>query len=455
MRKITTDKAYIIGLIIGGGRIDNNTLQITLPYKKWGDLAFEPERAGGIAGDILMRLNPILSTTYGMETSYTISKDWKIRCTQITETLKKDLVQLALPSSGEMRLNANLKGVIPALKSDEHKKRFIAGLVDTVGSLAKSHRRFNDAFQIISFEFKGDNFELVKDVANIFHSLECPPDQILWNHPNQHSGTDRYYRSWKKGFKIRVSLADYIFKGSFVFESKKLSATENSKQHKGVTRNKKQIIQEPGRITLHKDQNAQWLPEKIRGGLYLHNIHFNGVFGVKIETDTIIKNFLCQPEKYFCPFTCLTKGTREEIDKIINLEEYLKQTTYHSLYTSVNHLLDQVNSDSNYFYGNTPKDGFPQNYVLQAVAYIIAAPQGKTRGKKVSGNYKDILNNNLTQQIQIQIPDRGTCLRITANGFSTLIGYVNEEFNKTLITSSIGSSKITVREPTFIECVKL
>ena len=34
MVRINTDKAYIIGLIVGGGRIDGQTLQITLPYKK-------------------------------------------------------------------------------------------------------------------------------------------------------------------------------------------------------------------------------------------------------------------------------------------------------------------------------------------------------------------------------------------------------------------------------------
>ena len=56
---LTTDKAYLLGLLVGGGIISKKSFQIILPYKKWGDLKVNPERAGEIASDILSTLNPI------------------------------------------------------------------------------------------------------------------------------------------------------------------------------------------------------------------------------------------------------------------------------------------------------------------------------------------------------------------------------------------------------------
>ena len=265
MVKIDTDKAYLLGLLVGGGVIHNKSLQIILPYKKWGSLEFEPSRAGGIAKDILSRINPMWEAHYKMNVSYKIGTDWKITSSNITDSLFSDLSDLGLPIVGEMRVNACLNKLIPVLSTDEHKKRFVAGLVDTIGSLAKSHRRFTSDFQIISFEFKGQNFGLVGDVAEILFSLGCPPDQILWNHPNQHSGTCRYYKSWKKGFKVRVALDDYMLKGGFVFQSKKESAVENKKLHRAApNRNKEKLLREPGRVTLHVDENSEWLPPKVR-----------------------------------------------------------------------------------------------------------------------------------------------------------------------------------------------
>lgn len=52
-----TDKAYLLGLIIGGGVFGNaeDVFNIRLPYKKWGSYLENPQRAGEIAGDILRK----------------------------------------------------------------------------------------------------------------------------------------------------------------------------------------------------------------------------------------------------------------------------------------------------------------------------------------------------------------------------------------------------------------
>ena len=50
MSNINHVKAYIIGLLVGGGKIDKDVFVIDLPFKKWG---MEPNRMSIIATDIL------------------------------------------------------------------------------------------------------------------------------------------------------------------------------------------------------------------------------------------------------------------------------------------------------------------------------------------------------------------------------------------------------------------
>ena len=67
-----TDKAYIFGLIIGGGDFGNaeDVFRIRLPYKKWGSYKDNPKRAGRIIEDILKKLSPIFRTIYNLTIQY-------------------------------------------------------------------------------------------------------------------------------------------------------------------------------------------------------------------------------------------------------------------------------------------------------------------------------------------------------------------------------------------------
>lgn len=458
MVKINTDKAYLLGLLVGGGVVHGDSLQIILPYKKWGDLSINPSRAGGIADDILSRLNPLWVSHYNMNVSYKVGTDWKIIANQISQSLKNDLVEFGLPSQGELRYNSKLDNLIPLLTTLEHKKNFITGLVDTIGSLAPSHRRFVSDFQVISFEFKGNNFDLVKDVVKIMMSMDCFPDQVLWNHPNQHSGTCRYYKSWKKGFKVRIALDDYMLKGGFVFKTKKLSAQENKTlQGTEVNTSKGKPPKLSGRVTLHVDENDIWLPQSIRGGHFIHNLHFYNVLGMSVPNDFNIQHYLENFEEYFCPFTCLTKGTKKEIEEIIKKEDYLSKSKYAEQKANLDFFLKAYQENpSSLLFGKTKDDGFPITNILQGIAYIIAASTGeKIKGKRVSGNYMQLIKEHTNEKnIKINLPDRGTCLELSNGHYAALIGYVNNQFNKNLIEKKEGS-KVFIREPKFEECIKL
>ena len=45
---MNTDKAYLLGLVIGGGIFGNaeDVFRIRLPYKQWGSYEQNPQRAG-------------------------------------------------------------------------------------------------------------------------------------------------------------------------------------------------------------------------------------------------------------------------------------------------------------------------------------------------------------------------------------------------------------------------
>lgn len=460
---INTDKAYLLGLLVGGGIIHNDTLQVVLPYKNWGDLEINPSRAGNIAHDILSRMQPRWKTSYNIDVSYKTGTDWKVLSNKISAELIEDLQKTGLPREGELRSNANLKELLPYLNSNEHKKAFVTGLVDTIGSMSASHRRFTENFQIISLEFKGSNFVLVTDIVKILNDLECSPDQVLWNHPNQHSSNDRYYHSWKKGFKVRVCLDDYFLKGGFFSLAKKRSAEENrKKQHATQTaKNKNYVIS--GRVALHIDENSDWLPPYMRGGHFVHNLHYAKFLGIptppSFDMGTVLANF----QQYFCPFTCMTKGSIGEITQIVEKEDYLSKTKYQKLSISPAALLKGFqNNPTSLIAGNSEKDGFPSALVMQSITYVINATIGKNiKGKRVLGNYHEVIQEHLSSKtgldklgIKIYKPNVGTCLLVKNNSYAALVGYVNDIFNKTLITEKNGY-KVNIRNPIFDECIEL
>ncbi len=287
--------------------------------------------------------------------------------------------------------------------------------------------------------------------------MGCIPDQILWNHPNQHSGTDRYYRAWKKGFKIRVALDDYLLKGGFVFQAKKLSAEENKElqdQPNTVVGKETKI---EGRTTLHIDEDSDWLPPYIRGLHFIHYTHLAELFGIGLSNGKIksINDF----KKYVCPFTILSKGDKDEINAIVEKEEYLRKTKYKFIGCDIDFLADIFKKDRNALLSGLAKsDGFPINQIMQGIAYIYAATtKSKIKGKRVLGNYNDLINENIDEikklKIKVGLPNRGTCLLIEGDFFSCLVGYVNDDFNEKLISKD--GVRLRVRQPMFEECIIL
>ena len=130
---MNTDKAYLLGLIIGGGIFGNaeDVFRIKLPYKKWGSYLDNPQRAGQIAADILRRVGQMFRAIYGLSVQYetTPGGTWVILCEGDTTSVKADLNHYGISAEGEIRGNADIELLVADLIDDNLKRRLLPDLL--------------------------------------------------------------------------------------------------------------------------------------------------------------------------------------------------------------------------------------------------------------------------------------------------------------------------------------
>lgn len=77
MPKINYIKAYLLGLLVGGGKIDKDSFIIDLPFNKWG---MNPQRMNSIAVDILTKICQNFNNSYNFNVTYEIGNNkWLIK----------------------------------------------------------------------------------------------------------------------------------------------------------------------------------------------------------------------------------------------------------------------------------------------------------------------------------------------------------------------------------------
>ena len=454
-----TDKAYLLGLIIGGGVFGNaeDVLQIKLPFNKWGSYQNNPKRAGMIAKDILGNVGQMFRAVYGLSTQYETlpSGKWVILCEGDTTALKEDLRTYGIDCEGEIRGTADIERLIAALVDDNLKRRFVAGLADTIGSMAKSHRRFTDEHQVISFEIKGYNYKFVCDLCRLLYSINCIPDQINWNHPNIHSPSDPYYKQWNKGFKLRILLDQYAKFGALAFRTKAESPRENRQlqhsTHEAIKCEEKKISVTPS--TVHFAENDSRLPLIIRGGHYIHFKHFCAVMGCEHAPYAALCPMLKHMGEIVFPFPILCKDTQENINCIIEQDSLMAERVYSTYDFSLASLLDTYSGNSAaLLFGKGEKTGYPITEILKAAAYILANDD-ELNGKRPKGKYLDLLRNKLESDsgitIQMRVPDLLTPLILSNGVRAALIGAKNPDvYEKLIVKDKDNPYKISVRKIT-------
>ena len=440
---MNTDKAYLLGLIIGGGVFGNaeDVFRIRLPYKKWGSYIENPQRAGQIAGDILRKVGQMFRAVYNLSVQYEVTRGgiWTILCEGDVTPVREDLEHYGITCEGEIRGSANITELVCDLVDDNLKRRFVAGLADTIGSMAKSQRRFSDEHQILSFEIKGYNFQFVCDLCRLLYSINCIPDQVNWNHPNIHCTSDPYYQQWNKGFKLRILLDQYAQFGAFAFRTKAETLNENRRlqrqTHTAENCEERDFHITPS--TVHPAENDDRLPEEIKGGHYIHFRHFCAVLGCEHAPCEKIRNCFSQLGDIVIPFPILCKDTNQRIEEIINNDTLLANRQYRVEHILISHLLSQYNYNPDMLvWGTNGNNGYPISEIVQAIAYVIA-DENELFGKRPKG-YLSIIERHINLEpettVEVRIPDLLTPLVVLDNGRGALIGARNPEVYRRLIT---------------------
>lgn len=455
---VNTDKAYLLGLSIGGGIWGNSedVFRIRLPFKQWGSYLDNPQRAGQISRDILQVVSPMFKATYGLNISYEGSTNvWYIMCEGDMTEFRSDLNSYGIACEGELRQNSDLSGVIPHLVDDNLKRRFIAGLSDTIGSTAKSHRRFTDEIQILSFEVNGFNYSFICQLCRLMYSVNCIPDQILWNHPNFHCTNNPYYKQWTKGFKLRIQLDQYARFGAFAFRTK----AESSQSNRGLQKQTHTTPPCPDReISVspscqHPAESDMRLPENIRGGHYLHNRHVCAVMGCEHAPYDKISELFTRSGELITPFPILCKDSLTNIEQIIANESLLSNRTYDVANHSVEWLYTHYQADNKaILFGDGNQSGYLIAKIMQAIAYIIA-DDSELAGKRTKGSFLALIKRHLSSSpvltVELRRPDLLTPLVICGNGRGALIGANNPEVYSNLVSISPDNQyKLCVRQIT-------
>ena len=281
---INQDKAYILGLLVGGGTISNGTFLIKLPFKKWG---MNPAVMSKIAVDILTKICDKFQKTYNFPVTYEIGNAiWSIKPMDnpdISELIN-DLQSLSLPTKGFLLNETDLSKAQNEL-SGVITENFLTGIFDTRASLTLSHRRFTNEAPVVSLEIPGStkNFLFVVQICSWLTDLGSVTDQILFNHPCQHSAADPTYKGWKKGFKIRFLVKSFLAKHSFALQAKAFDIKNLEKlQEKDAQEPcSKRKIRKPSPVCIHSDIDSPDLPIEVRNRLFFHYFHFCGTFGCK------------------------------------------------------------------------------------------------------------------------------------------------------------------------------
>ena len=318
MSKINHIKAYLLGLLVGGGKVDTKTFVIDLPFKKWG---MEPKRMNIIAVDILTKICQYFNDTYNFNVTYEIGNNrWLIRpiAGANIDPLIKDLQDLNLPTGGFLLSTVDLS-VVKSKLTGISVESFLSGIFDTRASLTLSHRRFNDDAPVVSVEIPGstENFKFVVQLCSWLTDLGSITDQILYNHPNQHAASDPDYKGWKKGFKIRFLVKSFLTQHSFALQAKSIDVTTIEKTQK----KEEQIpcylrkLRMPAPVTIHSDQNSSELPVEVRNKIFFHYHHFCAVLNCPHAPKGEIEKLIKQKNSLINFFPRLSKGSKKELKK--------------------------------------------------------------------------------------------------------------------------------------------
>lgn len=427
---INHEKAYLIGLLVGGGTISNDTFLIKLPLKKWGT---DPQKMNKIAYDVLTKIDQKFQKCYNISVTYEIgNKEWSIIPVGKSnlQSLIVDLRELSLPTNGFLLNTVDLSTAKEKLYGVAIES-FLTGIFDARASLTLSHRRFNSQAPVVSIEIPGStkNFRFVVQFCSWLTSLGSITDQILFNHPNQHSASDPNYKGWKKGFKIRFLVKSFIAKHSFALQAKAIDVdsiekTQKKSEQKPCVDRK---IRKPSPVCIHSDIDSLSLPIEVRNRVFFHYFHFCAQFGCPFAPKNEVMSVINKYDELIFFLPRLEKGSIYEVLQSFNKlkEKYFLTIETLKIFLTVKEILDS--------------DEYKEYYELQqAIAFLLSL---QLNGKRHIGSMGKIINSNEGQVLKIFkfAYTRGNPIVLIneKNQRAALISSLNGDLNQRLIKENI------------------
>ncbi len=435
--KFNHERAYLLGLLVGGGKVSENTFLINLPYDKWG---MNPQNMSVIATDILTEIQSKFLRNYGFSVGYEIgNKRWIIRPIGKIDLrpLLEDLQEFGLPTENDLINKIDLS-VIKSKLRGIHVEHFLTGIFDTRASLAESHRRFNEDAPVVSIEIPGSskNFKFVVQLCSWLTELGTITDQILYNHPCQHSPSDPDYAGWKKGFKIRFLAKSFLTEHSFAMKAKSFGVTKLEKRQ---TKEEQLPCNERkprfSSVAIHKDIGSNDLPKEVRNQLFFHYHHICAVMGCPFAPISEIKKLIPNYKDLISVFPRLSKGNSQEIDLQFNQikEKYFNNYPIVKKIYSVKNLIE---SELNNEYLS----------LEVGLAYLFS-PQ--LNGKRHVGSKDAIIETSLDLPVTIFSPEglEGTPIMLQnfVNDRAIIVSSVLSNFNQVILGKVIEVKGIEAR----------
>jgi hypothetical protein len=386
------ETCYLLGLLVGGGELNDGNMVITLPLKDWGE---DPETARRISKEIINGLRPKFKQNYGFEIDFVLNEkgDWIIVPDPVMplEGLAKiqtGLSSLGLPTNEQLILTASLTRARKLLKG-KRAEHFLSGIFDARASIAASHRRFTDSAPTVSIEVPGKkgNFQFVVELCSWLTELGSITDQVLYNHPNFHARMDPYYENWKKGFKIRLLADSFLQRHSFAMQviADGLLQLGENQQAQTQLPCRERIMKKPRAVAIHPGIFSEDVPEAIRGKIFLHYFHLCASLGCPNAPIEEVQKWVAEAPQLISFFPLLRKGSMDEVRKEYDaiISRYFPSFTVQIAKYSVKELVESEE------FSVYPK-------IDQALAFLCA---DELSGKRTIGPSKSIIEQALAEAI--------------------------------------------------------
>ena len=273
---MNTQMAYLIGMILGNGEIQQGTSETTItidiPYKNLytDDLKEVGVYVKASTVDIRFIIEPLIGNNLIITQTKNSTKMTFIK--NNNEYIIREIIRFI--GSGRHHTTMKMNDELFNITRDE-KKALLRGMADVTGHIRKSNIAFGqEGAHRVYIEIPA-NWYMVIDVANMLKDVDVPVQTIDFGHPNFRDGNLVKYNEgktyfWKKEHQLKIFANEFLSIGFNIkhkqdalikYVDELLEFIDPSKTHKFYWEKKIKRSIRP----VHPMESDAYLPSEIRG----------------------------------------------------------------------------------------------------------------------------------------------------------------------------------------------